>query len=264
VRLTEAGRRFLERSRSALRRDRLRRKGRSQRGARRRGVAADRRRVVAVGWLCSRIAGRLPRLSSSYRYGLRRRLHTRAYRADYGAPARYRLRHRDAPGVALRRPGAVASADLCGFASSACSRPRRRNDWEALKDEHFIVSRGAPGPEIHDYIIRRLADLGRSPSVQRYRVDRETLMVLVGLNFGVSLISEAGTATRYPDVVFRPLATSADILPYSGSGCRAMTIRRSVGFSAWLGPCRRAGRLRRGLSLIPDVSRFGKGSGRLR
>ncbi len=87
--------------------------------------------------------------------------------------------------------------------------------WEALRGEHFIVSRGAPGPEIHDYIVQRLADLGRSPSVQRFRVGREMLMLLVGLGFGISLISEAGTATRYPDVVFRPLATSADVLPYS-------------------------------------------------
>jgi hypothetical protein len=35
--------------------------------------------------------------------------------------------------------------------------------WNALKDAHFIVSRDAAGPEIHDFVVRRLADLGRLP-----------------------------------------------------------------------------------------------------
>jgi DNA-binding transcriptional LysR family regulator len=89
-------------------------------------------------------------------------------------------------------------------------------DWEALTNEHFIVSRDAPGPEIHDYIVRRLADLGHSPSVERHGVGRETLMHLVALGFGISLISEAGTGTCYPEVVFRPLVRSEeDVLPFS-------------------------------------------------
>jgi hypothetical protein len=32
-----------------------------------------------------------------------------------------------------------------------------------MKDEHFIVSCDAPGPEIHADIVRRVAELGRSP-----------------------------------------------------------------------------------------------------
>lgn len=33
--------------------------------------------------------------------------------------------------------------------------------WDALRTERFIVSREEPGPEIHDYVIRHLADLAR-------------------------------------------------------------------------------------------------------
>jgi DNA-binding transcriptional LysR family regulator len=87
--------------------------------------------------------------------------------------------------------------------------------WDALKNERFIVSRDAPGPEIHDYVVRRVAELGHSPCVDRFGVGRETLMHLVALGFGISFVSEAGTATRYPDVVFRPFATAEDVLPYS-------------------------------------------------
>jgi DNA-binding transcriptional LysR family regulator len=88
-------------------------------------------------------------------------------------------------------------------------------EWASLKDEHFIVSRDAPGPEIHDYIVRRVVELGRSPSVDRHGVGRETLMHLVALGLGITLVSEAAIGTRYPNVTFRPLASAEDILPYS-------------------------------------------------
>lgn len=87
--------------------------------------------------------------------------------------------------------------------------------WDSLKDEHFIVSRDAPEPEIHEYIVRRTATFGRSPPVERYGVGRETLMHLVALGFGISIASEAATSTQYPDVVFRPFTTAEDMLPYS-------------------------------------------------
>lgn len=87
--------------------------------------------------------------------------------------------------------------------------------WDGLKDERFILSREAPGPEIHDFVIQRLASLGFSPSVERYHVGRETLMHMVALGFGISVMSETGTATQYPGVVFRPLPADQDLLPYS-------------------------------------------------
>ena len=40
-------------------------------------------------------------------------------------------------------------------------------------------------------------------------------MHLVALGFGISLVSEAAISTHYPDIVFRPLATSEDVLAYS-------------------------------------------------
>jgi len=40
-------------------------------------------------------------------------------------------------------------------------------------------------------------------------------MQLVGRGFGFSLVAETNTATRYPDVVFRSLATESDQLFYS-------------------------------------------------
>jgi hypothetical protein len=33
-------------------------------------------------------------------------------------------------------------------------------EWEAIRDEHFILRRSGPGPAIHDHLIKRVADLG--------------------------------------------------------------------------------------------------------
>ena len=84
--------------------------------------------------------------------------------------------------------------------------------WADLADRHFIISETDPGPEIHDYLIKHLADLGRHPSVERHRVGRDNLMHLVAMGQGLTLTSEATTATSFPGVVYRPL--SEEILPF--------------------------------------------------
>jgi len=85
--------------------------------------------------------------------------------------------------------------------------------WDELVQERFIVSRVDPGPEIQDYIIRGLADLGRHPDVAQIPVQRETLLALVGLGQGLSLVGEAEAGVTYPGVVFRPL--DHEELPFS-------------------------------------------------
>ena len=85
--------------------------------------------------------------------------------------------------------------------------------WEELAQERFIVSQVDPGPEIQDYIIRGLADLGRQPEVEQMSVQRETLLALVGLGRGLRLVGEAEAGVFYPGVVFRPLDNEE--LPFS-------------------------------------------------
>ena len=84
--------------------------------------------------------------------------------------------------------------------------------WADLADRNFIISETDPGPEIHDYLIKHLADLGRHPSVERHRVGRDNLMHLVAMGQGLTLTSEATTAACFPGVVYRPL--SEEILPF--------------------------------------------------
>lgn len=87
--------------------------------------------------------------------------------------------------------------------------------WSSLRNERFIVSSDQPGPEIHDFIVKQLAQLGYQPVIEDHEVARETLMILVGLGFGLSLVSEAGAAPIYPSVVFRPVTGGEDVLSFS-------------------------------------------------
>lgn len=88
----------------------------------------------------------------------------------------------------------------------------REISWADLRDRHFIVSETDPGPEIHDYLVKHLADLGHHPNVERYRVGRDNLMNLVAMGQGLTLTSEATTAAHFPGVVYRPLGE--EILPF--------------------------------------------------
>lgn len=40
---------------------------------------------------------------------------------------------------------------------------KERIEWADLRGRHFIVSEAEPGPEIHDYLVKHLADLGSCP-----------------------------------------------------------------------------------------------------
>lgn len=85
--------------------------------------------------------------------------------------------------------------------------------WRSIAAETFIVSRDAPGPEIHDYLVRHLSDLGETPRVEAHDVGRDTLMSMVGLGLGITLVSGAEAGVRYPGVELIPL--DVDPLPFS-------------------------------------------------
>lgn len=86
-------------------------------------------------------------------------------------------------------------------------------DWPDLSSETFVVSDAAPGQEIHDYLVQRLADLGHHPEVRLQCVGRDNLLSLVAAGQGLTLTSEATTAAHLPGIVYRPIAN--EVLPFS-------------------------------------------------
>lgn len=92
---------------------------------------------------------------------------------------------------------------------------RPQLDWPDLKGAHFIVSRSEPGPEVHDYIVRRAADYSTYPNIEDKLALQDTLMNLVSLGQGITLVSAGWTAVNVPGLVLRPLTAPADIVPFS-------------------------------------------------
>lgn len=90
---------------------------------------------------------------------------------------------------------------------------RENLEWRDLAEETFIVSETAPGQEIHDHLVRRLADLGRHPEIQVQHVGRDNLVPLVALGRGLTLVSEAMTVAQFPGVIYRPILD--EVLPFS-------------------------------------------------
>lgn len=89
---------------------------------------------------------------------------------------------------------------------------RKTIKWDDLRSETFIISEGDLSPEIYDFLIKHLSDLGVHPSIERHRVGRDNLMQIVSFGRGVTLTSESTIATRFPGIVYRPL--HGETLPF--------------------------------------------------
>ncbi|MDP0926522.1 LysR family transcriptional regulator [Paracoccus onubensis] len=88
-------------------------------------------------------------------------------------------------------------------------------DWSHLRDEQFIISTHDPGPEVHDYIIRRIADYSTYPSIAYRPVIQETLMHMVAIGEGITVVSEGWTSMAFPGLALVPLTAEEDIIPFS-------------------------------------------------
>lgn len=87
--------------------------------------------------------------------------------------------------------------------------------WPEMRDATFIVSEGGPGPEIHDYLVKKLSEPGFRPRVDIHNVSRESLLNLVALGYGLTLTSTSTLQTSASGVVFRPIAGDGEELPSS-------------------------------------------------
>lgn len=90
---------------------------------------------------------------------------------------------------------------------------KRVLNWNEIAYETFIVSDTAPGQEIRDYLVQRLARLSYSPDIQLQRVGRDNILSLVAIGCGLTLTSEAATAAQFPGVAYRPVED--EVLPFS-------------------------------------------------
>lgn len=87
--------------------------------------------------------------------------------------------------------------------------------WDALRGLPFIVSGGGAGPETLTYLTKRLSDLGSHPDITVHDVGRESLLNLVSMGYGLTLVSSSSRGAETNGVVLRPIAGGADVVPSS-------------------------------------------------
>ena len=73
--------------------------------------------------------------------------------------------------------------------------------WADLAGETFLVRHGGTGPQVYDHIVLRLAGRWRAPSILRFRGERCTLLSMVGQGFGTTIVAASSSLLPAPGVV---------------------------------------------------------------
>lgn len=78
-------------------------------------------------------------------------------------------------------------------------------DPSAISDLSFKVCRSGFGPQIRDWIVRRISSLSHSPSVELVDVSRGVLLSMVSLGLGATFATRGEIDVIYPNLVFLPV-----------------------------------------------------------
>ena len=88
-------------------------------------------------------------------------------------------------------------------------------EWRHLADETFLVRHSGTGPQVHDLIVARAAGKWLTPTILRFDVERITLLSMVAIGHGISLFVEEGAADSTANVAFRPIRDEPETIPFS-------------------------------------------------
>lgn len=87
--------------------------------------------------------------------------------------------------------------------------------WAELTGETFLVRPGGPGPQVHDHILLRLAGRWPAPTILRIGVERASLLSMVGQGFGITLLGAASSLSPVAGVRFLPIADEPEPIVFS-------------------------------------------------
>lgn len=87
--------------------------------------------------------------------------------------------------------------------------------WWQLSEETFLVRHGGTGPQVHDLIVARSVGCWPRPAIQRFDVGRSALLSMIAAGHGISLFAEDSTAASTADVVFLPICDEPETIPFS-------------------------------------------------
>lgn len=88
-------------------------------------------------------------------------------------------------------------------------------EWRQLSAETFLVRHSGTGPQVHDLIVLRSAGKWQTPTIQRVDVGRSALLSMIAGGYGISLFVEEAAATAMTNVTFLPISDEPETIPFS-------------------------------------------------
>jgi len=82
--------------------------------------------------------------------------------------------------------------------------------WPDLTAETFLIRCSGTGPQAHDHVTRRFAELGHHPRIVRWEVSRETLFHMVTQGWGITITTESTASIPVSGLVFRSIADESE------------------------------------------------------
>ncbi|WP_266065206.1 LysR family transcriptional regulator [Brucella intermedia] len=116
--------------------------------------------------------------------------------------------------------------------------------WPDLACETFLVRHGGTGPQVHDHIVLRLAERWPAPSILRFDVGRSTLLSLVGKGFGITIVGAATALLPTSGVAFVPFGDESEPVPFSAvwsPSNRSAAVRNLLDLASEMNPADPAG-----------------------
>lgn len=87
--------------------------------------------------------------------------------------------------------------------------------WRQLAQETFLVRHGGTGPQVLDLILLRSAGKWPTPAIRRVDVGRSALLSMIAGGHGVSLFAEEGASFNMANVAFRPIRDESETIAFS-------------------------------------------------
>jgi len=93
--------------------------------------------------------------------------------------------------------------------------------WDDLAEETFLISRSGPGSEIQDYVISKLSRPGFRPRSEMHDISPTSLVDLVSMAYGVTLLSACAPRGDVQGVVIVPVFGETEVIPSSAVWSKA-------------------------------------------
>lgn len=112
--------------------------------------------------------------------------------------------------------------------------------WTDLVGETFLVRYGGTGPQVHDHIVLRLAGRWPAPSILRFDVERGTLLSMVGQGFGITIVGAATALMPATGIVFLPITDEPEPVAFTAVWSpfnRSATLKNLLNLANKMGRC---------------------------